>query len=394
MRLRLFGSIAASVALLLGQAAMVVAPVAASSPVTVTADMPAAVPAGHNWAFNDFFPRSLKVATGSTVQFALEGFHTATLLPAGVTAAQDQKANGVAKTDGDPGHNANGTTHTKLNLPALSPSNPACGSAKAPCTFDGTSVVSSGAPFGPPSGPFVVHVTAAPGTYAFDCRIHPGMKGQITVLSSGSTGTTPTELAQAVHAQVKADVKAGFAAEEKVEHSSHIKNANGTTTWYMTAGTGSPDGHVAVLEFLPLVLGVRPGDTVVWRPQSVNEPHTVTFPGELNSDMLPLCEGKGGDTPAAPKEIPPNGPFDFSCGAQPFPDEVEFGGGNGVRNLTAPGQISDSGVFATRTERHALGLPTGSFFSRWSVSFVGATKGTYTYICQIHAGMVGTITVH
>jgi plastocyanin len=39
-------------------------------------------------------------------------------------------------------------------------------------------------------------------------------------------------------------------------------------------------------------------------------------------------------------------------------------------------------------------LPTGSFFSRWSVSFVGATKGTYTYICQIHAGMVGTITVH
>jgi len=162
----------------------------------------------------------------------------------------------------------------------------------------------------------------------------------------------------------------------------------------MTARTCSPDGHVAVLEFLPLVLGVHPGDTVVWRPQSVNEPHTVTFPGELNSDMLPRCEGKGGDTLAVPKGIPPNGPFDFSCGAQPFPDEVEFGGGNGVRNLTAPGQILDSGVFATRAERHAFGLPQGAFFSRWSVSFVGATPGTYTYICQIHAGMAGTITVH
>lgn len=394
MRLRAVGSLVGTAALLLGQAAVVVAPVSASSPVTITADMPSAVPTGHNWAFNDFFPRSLSVASGSTIQFAIEGFHTATLLPAGVSAAQDEKANGIVRTDGDSGRNANGTSHTQLNIPGLSPTNPSCGTAGAPCTFNGNSVVSSGAPFGPPAGPFVVHVTAAPGTYAFNCRIHPGMSGHLTVVPSGGAVTSPAALAKSVHDQVKADVKAGFAAEEKVEHSSHVKNANGTTTWYMTAGTGSPDGHVAVLEFLPLVLGVHPGDTVVWRPKSVNEPHTVTFPGELNSDMLPLCEGKGGDTPAVPKEVPPNGPFDFSCGSQPFPDEVEFGGGNGVRNLTAPGQISDSGVFATRSERHAFGLPQGSLFSRWSVSFAGATPGTYTYICQIHAGMVGTITVH
>jgi plastocyanin len=78
----------------------------------------------------------------------------------------------------------------------------------------------------------------------------------------------------------------------------------------------------------------------------------------------------------------------------PFPDEVEFGGRNGVRNVTAPGQVSDSGIFGTRAIRHALGLPQGSVFSRWSVSFSGAAKGSYTYIWQIHTGMEATITVH
>ena len=393
MRFRLFGSIVGTAALLVGQAAMAV-PVAAATPLTITADMPAAVPAGHNWTFNDFFPRTLSVPTGSTIQFVVEGFHTATLLPAGRTAAQDIKTNGIAKTDGDPVKNLNGTTHTQLNIPGLSPSSSTCGTPVQPCAFDGTSVVSSGASFGPPSGPFAVKITAAPGTYAFLCRVHPGMSGHITVLPQTSTGTTPAQLASAVHDQVKADIKAGFAAEEKVEHSSHVKNADGTTSWYMTAGMGSPDGHVAVNEFLPRVLGIHPGDQVFWRPQSVNEVHTVTFPGELNSDLLPLCEGSGGDTPAIPDELPPTSPFDFHCGTQPFPDEVEFGGGNGVRNLTAPGQVSDSGIFATRSMRHALGLPQGSVFSRWSVSFVGAAPGTYTYICQIHDGMEATITVH
>lgn len=394
MRLRFLGSVAASGALLFGQAALAAAPVAAASPLTITADMPAAVPAGHNWSFNDFFPRTLRVASGSTIQFAVEGFHTATLLPGGVGAAQDEKVNGIARTDGDPGHNPNGTTHTQLNIPGISPTNPACGTWATPCGFNGTAVVSSGVSFGPPSGPFVVHVTAAPGTYAFHCRVHPGMAGWLTVLAAGATGTTPAKLAEAVHDQVKADVKAGFAAEEKAEHSSKVRNADGTTTWYMTAGTGSPDGHVAVDEFLPRVLNIHPGDKVVWRPKAINEPHTVTFPGELFTDLVAMCEASHGDTPAVPNHLPPQGPFDFSCGARPFPDEVEFGGGNGVRNLTAPGQVSDSGVIASRPERRALGLPQGSFFSRWSVGFTGAAPGTYTYICQIHSGMEGTIVVH
>ena len=67
------------------------APVGASPGLaTVTADMPSAVPAGHLWAFNDFFPRTVSVPTGSDLQFINQGFHTFTILPAGTTAKAGQ----------------------------------------------------------------------------------------------------------------------------------------------------------------------------------------------------------------------------------------------------------------------------------------------------------------
>src|SRR5689334_18341549 len=72
---------------------------AAGPPLTITADMPSAVPAGHNWGFNDFFPRAVSVPTGATIQFAIEGFHTATLLPGGVTAAADDLSAGIVTSD-------------------------------------------------------------------------------------------------------------------------------------------------------------------------------------------------------------------------------------------------------------------------------------------------------
>ena len=53
---------------------------AASGPVTITADMPSAVPAGRFWAFNDFFPRHVSVRTGSDIEFVNQGFHTFTIL--------------------------------------------------------------------------------------------------------------------------------------------------------------------------------------------------------------------------------------------------------------------------------------------------------------------------
>ena len=143
---------------------------------------------------------------------------------------------------------------------------------------------------------------------------------------------------------------------------------------------------------LPTRVTIKRGDTVVWRPIDVNEIHTVTFPHELHSDMVALCEGPGGtDIPATPTVIP-TGPFDFACGKGP-PDEVEFGGGNGVQHVVSAKTVSDSGIIGYRTAAAGYGVPANAIRRSWVVSFAGAFRGTYKYLCQIHEGMVGTIVV-
>ena len=393
--LRPIGSLIAAAALVTAQLGIAAAPVLAVAPsLVVTADNPAAVPAGHNWSFNDFFPRVLSVPQGATIGFAIQGFHTATLLPAGTTAAQDLSAHGIVQADADDlTPNLNGTSHMVEVIPNVLPIPGGCGTATTPCTFDGSSAVSSGAPLGgPPAGPFLVTVTAAPGTYAFHCRVHPLMNGTLTVVASTSAGTTPADLASAVAAQTTADVAAGHVAEAAASAAGVHHNANGTTTWTLSAGTSDPDGHVAILEMLPRNVTVKAGDTVSWLSRAVNEPHTVTFPTELHTDMTALCEAGAIDTPATPTVIPPTSPFDFACGSGPA-NEVETGGGNGISTVSARSTVSDSGWIAAASILNAFGLPTTAASATWSVRFTGAVAGTYTYLCQIHDGMKGTITI-
>ena len=108
--------------------------------------------------------------------------------------------------------------------------------------------------------------------------------------------------------------------------------------------------------------------------------------------MVPLCEAGLVDIGAFPTVTPPTGPQDFSCGGPPV--EFENGAGNGVRHVTSPSTVADSGVIASDSTTDSLGLPDSAFHTSWSASFRGAVQGTYTYICQIHFGMAGTITVH
>ena len=144
---------------------------------------------------------------------------------------------------------------------------------------------------------------------------------------------------------------------------------------------------------LPRKITIKKGDTVVWRPLDRNEPHTVTFPKNLGTLRVPLCEGPGGkDTPAIPIVNPPMSPFDFACNGGPV-DEFEFSGGNGVTAITSPTTVSDSGIVAYRTEAAGFDVPAMSFRSSWWVKFAGAKAGTYTYVCMIHDGMDGTIVV-
>lgn len=376
-------AVAGAVTFMIGQLLLAV-PVGASGPVTITADMPSAVPAGRLWSFNDFFPRSVRVLTGTDLEFINQGFHTFTVLPAGVTAKQDQHANGIGINDADDsGLNANGTTRTELNQPALAPTSTTCGSPANPCSFDGSAVVSSGAPLLGPPAPFFVHVSAAPGSYVFICRVHAGMKGRLNVLPANATAPSSSQVAKQVARQVRHDLRGAWAADRRASHDALIRNRNGTGTWYVTAGTSSADGRVALLEFLPKAIDIQPGDKVFFRPRSPNEPHTVTFPGDLGTEFVPFCEDGSTDVPPGPT----------GCNFGP-PDELELDGGNGVWQVTTPTTVSDSGIIGPRRWTSDIGLPATAILNTWTVSFSGAAAGTYTYVCQIHDGMEGTVVVH
>ncbi len=130
---------------------------------------------------------------------------------------------------------------------------------------------------------------------------------------------------------------------------------------------------------------------MVWRPLDVNEPHTVTFPKDLNTDLVPLCEGPTNDRPAEPTVIPPTGPQDFTCGQ--IPPEFEFGGGNGVTTVKSKTTVSDSGLIGYRTVPSGFKIASTAVRKSWYVRFTGAATGIYTYVCQIHDGMEATITV-
>ena len=150
----------------------------------------------------------------------------------------------------------------------------------------------------------------------------------------------------------------------------------------------SPDGKVALLEYFPRNLDAKSGDKVVFTPKSPNEPHTVTFPGDLGTEMIAYCEAGSVDIPF--------GPPAFNCNGGP-PDEIEFGGGNGVSLVTAPGPtgtVSDSGIIGPHQLTQRIAARSTDILNTWTISLAGAAPGTYTYVCQIHDGMESTISVH
>ncbi|HYM82648.1 MAG TPA: hypothetical protein VEY67_00675, partial [Candidatus Dormibacteraeota bacterium] len=154
---------------------------------------------------------------------------------------------------------------------------------------------------------------------------------------------------------------------------------------WLHAGAETPGHHVAILEFLPTNLNVRRGDRIIWSLPGASEPHTVTFPTELNTDLIPKCEGAH-DTLASPLHMPPQGPTDFTCGGGRPVDEVEFGGGNGVHTLSSPATVADSGFLLNDLEADIFGIPDAATLTHYWVRVAGPA-GSYHYLCQIHGGM-------
>jgi plastocyanin len=293
---------------------------------------------------NQFLPSSITIHKGDSIHFNDNSeLHTTTYMPAGMP---------------DP----------SLTIP--NPAGP--GMVFNPLVSDPTNTSSGPAEFDPhmyfnsgimtPGDSTDVHFGVI-GSFMFHCHIHEGM-----MLSVNVTGTATDTPSQAeVDKQGDAERDAILANDRALASAVHTTKSTtgGISTWNKVVGVSSDNDVIDALQFLPSEpLNISTGDTVKWTSMSAT-PHTITF--GISPDAAPFPFVK----------IPNTGQPPVLIGFDPgvlLPSGGNIYDGTGVANS---GFISRDNFF-----------PAGDHFS---LTFTKA--GTYTYICQLHPFMMGTIVV-
>jgi plastocyanin len=422
MRLiRRLGATATAAALITAAAGFL--PAHAQPGPTLTIGIDNATPAGHNYEFLDYYPRSgVNVFNHTVIDFKFntgspDGFHTATLgaclddagapttCPSGgatETAGQIQLNYPQVIPDNDAGSTAGDAAGQRLfSNKVFNPTNPptaagGCGDvATSPCSWDGSRELNSGALFsGSPNGLngteyfFEVNIDATvtqPITVNYFCAVHgPTMKGSFTVIPGpdGTPASTQDDLNFAAATQYATQPAQGLAAESAANAAAVTTNSNGSKTYALTAGTESPDGLVQVLEMLPKSVNIQAGDTVRWNSKSTNDPHTVTFPnGPLANPVDPFSAGICEDpvTGDGPATFGPTGP----CGGNPNAFETHFNPQpQGATAIAAATTVGTSGIIEAADSGYGVG-------NNYPFTFPNA--GTFAYACGIHNHMTGQV---
>ena len=230
--------------------------------------------------------------------------------------------------------------------------------------FDGTQTYYNSG-FLPEGAVFKVKLSEdiAPGTYNYYCLLHrEGMSGTITVVDKDTDVPSPSEATQQGETELK-DVVSKLKPE--------FDKLASLTADTAQAGAFSDEVHDASInEFGPRQLTIPAGGSVTW---TVLGPHTISFnaPDETKAGIV--AKGDDGLYHAVEAAVAPAGgpgqPQDPS--ASPLIDAGEWDG---------EGFLS-SGVI----------LSFGDPLYQYKVTFT--TAGTYNYLCLIHPGMAGSVTV-
>lgn len=344
-----------------------------------------APPAGHNFEYVDYFPRSgVTVHTGDVVSFQWgatpDGLHTTTLLKDGQTPQDAWQSTALAVPDAEDGDGALQLNPT-IGAPTLPPPGSgapnACGDATTPCAFDGSSTLNSGTHPTDGTSAFTVKINSPAGTTLnFVCLIHPGMAGSLQVVPDSTAASTASDVADAANTQAAQDDADARAAAAAAGPATSTVDAAGHRTYTAIAGTASQ--YVEVAEFLPGAMTIGTGDRVTWKTTTIKDIHTVTFPSDTGgADPLPqVCEGSSTDTPATG---PPT-----SCAGGPSNFEVHFVPGVfGTNSIASPTQVASSGLLA---------VAPAPFPSQTTYSF--PTAGRFSFFCHIHENaMKGSVVV-
>jgi plastocyanin len=219
-------------------------------------------------------------------------------------------------------------------------------------TYSGTEVITSGLLN---KGDTQSVTFTAPGTYEYWCTIHSAMKGTVTVTDGGAADTQA-----ALDARATAELNSDLANHGLPVIVSNTQSLKADAAAAVAAGAG--DNVVAVNRFLSANVTIAEGQTVTWINKDPETPHTVTFlDGTTPPDLV---------TPAPQPDGPPLLLLNPAVLA-PSSTELNYDG-NGFLNS---GFISNEEPF------------TNTFSVRFT------QRGVYAYICVLHEGMGGTVTV-
>jgi plastocyanin len=300
---------------------------------------------------NAFYPKRTVVHKGDRVAFKVLGFHTVTLAPKG-------KAPSLFALD--PSHAVSGVKDAAgadfwFNGNPSVGINPLAAAPQGGHTFDGSKLVGSGIPSGPPK-PFKVKFTKQ-GTYTVFCALHPGMTGKIVV--KGKKAKIPSK--KHVKTAVKKQAKAASKLAKKLVAGQGVPSG-------LTVKAGNDKQGIAALAFFPASKSVKVGQQVKFTVSGkTTETHNVAFaPESYANELAGAFLGPAGiDARTLYPSQPPGTP------------------------LTVDGTVHGNGFVNTGMldSEKATPLPQSA-----TVSF--SKPGTYQYFCIVHgAQMKGTITV-
>ena len=352
-----------------------------------------------------FLAPTLNVHKGDTLTFDFAGFHTAALLPVGADALTFRAGNtgGVGKPYSifipDPDDTtAEGATADK---PALK-LNPAaaftsiggapdtCGATDDPCLYDGSEVVNSGAPLGPPPVTFSTTIDANPGeSFWVICFVHTHMFLRVNVVAASAPASTQADIDAAKASMIANDQEWAESTDAQLinKQSSHI-TSSGKKVYDVFAGR---DSHFANLNgFYPRRTEIPRGATVRYHwSDLVYEDHTVTMPAPAAFSLFeeffaPMCDpdtdtGPGPDT--ADESVPPAPP----CGNPSqfeidLPSQIFWGIGNGT--YSGASDLEHSGFRGAQFRNDFYDV---KFNAR-------SSKKGWRYFCMLHP-MAGRVVV-
>jgi plastocyanin len=343
-----------------------------------------------------FYAPPLNVHKGDVITFTMQGFHTATLLPANVDADQwvVDNALGFGKPYSfvvpDPDEGAAGV---KANKAVALPPASGCGDATDPCVYDGTQVVNSGLfprDFTVQQFKFSVTINANPGSkISVLCLIHLAMRLDIAVVADTETATTQDEIDAFAGQKVVRDARQASKA-----HLNLLATVKSSGHGTLDAFVGYDGDHFALDAMYPKKLELKKGQRVTWHfDQLAFEDHTVTFPQKrgvkiATNSLIPFCDPDG-DAGTMPDE-PANPDATTLAEVCPSIDQIEldvspnFGPPAGDGVVTSTKDFESSGLEGANA---GLSDPYTLKFAKRT------TEDPYTFVCMIHPFMHGKVLV-